>query len=210
MIPSINQPTKPKNTKPLIIAIIVLSAILLGALIVTSYLAGSKHSKKIAVDFTITDSTDNSEHKYQFLNKQLSDYICEMSTELELDSDLVIAILMVENPEFDVEATKKNVNGTIDCGLFQLNDRYIWTTFKNDYWFDNIELDPFNWKHNCYLAMHHIKNLQKQLKVQDDVIMAYNCGISAVMNENIPPVTKVYLAKVKNNLFLLKNVENEK
>ena len=117
----------------------------------------------------------------------------------------VIAILMKENPEFDPEATHKNENGTIDIGMFQLNDRYIWTTFKDAYWFDNIELDPFNWKHNTYLAVHHIDYLQKQLKVMDDVIMAYNCGIGAVMNGNIPDRTKAYYANVKLNMKLLKN-----
>ena len=114
---------------------------------------------------------------------------------------------MVENPEFNQEAIHRNENGTIDCGLFQLNDRYVWTTFKASYWFDNIELDPFNWKHNAYIAMHHIKALQDQLKLQDEVIMAYNCGIGAVMNETVPAATKVYLAKVKNNIVLLKGAE---
>jgi hypothetical protein len=37
--------------------------------------------------------------------------------------------------------------------------------------------------------------------------MAYNCGIGAVMNETVPAATKVYLAKVKNNMVLLKGAE---
>ena len=122
---------------------------------------------------------------------------------MEINSDLIVAILMKENPEFNPEATHKNENGTIDVGMFQLNDRYVWTTFKDSYWFDNVELDPFNWKHNTYLAVHHIEYLQKQLKVMDDVIMAYNCGIGAVMNGNIPDRTKTYYANVKLNMKLL-------
>lgn len=202
----VGQP-KVKNTKPLLITIIVLSVVLLGALIVTAYLAGSKHQKRVAVDFSITEVVEDTEHQYQFLNKQISDYICQLSSELDIDSDLVVAILMCENPEFNPEATHRNDNGTIDVGMFQLNDYYLWTTFKRDYWFDNIELDPFNWKHNSYIAIHHIKELQNQLKVQDDVIMAYNGGKGAVMNGTVKPSTKVYLAKVKNNLFLLKGGE---
>ena len=201
MIP--NQ-TNQKKVKPLLIAVVILTILLVIALLVTAYLAGCKHQKRIAVDFSITDSNDESEHKYQFLNKQISDYICELSSELGIDSDLVVAILMCENPEFNPEATHRNENGTIDVGMFQLNDYYLWTTFKRDYWFDNIELDPFNWKHNSYIAIHHIKELQNQLKVQDDVIMAYNGGKGAVMNGTVKASTKVYLAKVKNNLFLLK------
>ena len=173
------------------------------------FATGKIKPKKVAVDFSVfTEEETEEQHKYQFLTKQLSDYICDLCVEMEMDSDLIVSILMVENPEFNPEAVHKNENGTIDCGLFQLNDRYIWTTFKDSYWFDNLELDPFNWKHNVYLAVHHIQSLQKQLKLQDEVIMAYNCGIGAVMNGNIPASTKVYLAKVKNNMILLKGGED--
>ena len=175
-----------------------------------SYIAGTKKVKEVAVavDFTIpAEVTEEEPHRYQFLNKSLSDYICDLSTELEVNPNLIVAILMVENPEFNAEAVHRNENGTVDCGLFQLNDRYVWTTFKNAYWFDNIELDPFNWKHNAYIAMHHIKALQDQLKLTDEVIMAYNCGVGAVMNNTIPAATRVYLAKVKNNMVLLKGAE---
>ena len=166
-----------------------------------------KGRERIAVDFTVSEDTEEEigNWKYQFLKKEMSDYICALCTEMEIDPDLIVAILMKENPEFDPEATHKNDNGTIDVGMFQLNDRYVWTTFKDTYWFDNVELDPFNWKHNTYLAVHHIQYLQKQLKVMDDVIMAYNCGIGAVMSNNIPNRTKTYYANVKLNMKLLKN-----
>ena len=38
--------------------------------------------------------------------------------------------------------------------------------------------------------------------------MAYNGGKGAVMNGTVKPSTFVYLAKVKNNLYLLKGGEN--
>lgn len=207
MIP--NQIEKQKNIKPLVITIIVLSAILVIALIVSAYLAGCKHSKKVAVDFTIENFIkDEREPKYKFIPAELSNYICDMCDELGLDSDLSVAKLMVENPEFNPEATHRNENGTIDVGLWQLNDYYLWTSFKDKYWFDNIQLDPFNWKHNTYIALHHMKYLDEKFKVQDDSIMAYNCGEGNVMNGTIPASTKVYLAKVKNNLYLLKGENN--
>lgn len=168
---------------------------------------GKSKEKRIAVDFSIHEMAED-EHKYSFLSKAISDYICNLSYELGIDSDLVVAILMVENPEFNPEVIHKNENGTVDCGLFQLNDRYIWTTFKDNYWVDNVEVDPFNWKHNCFIALHHINYLQEQLKVTDEAIMAYNCGIGAVMNNSIPPSTRIYLYKVKKNIILLKNSEN--
>lgn len=146
------------------------------------------------------------EPKYNFMPAEISNYICILSDELELDSDLVVAILMNENPTFNSEATNRNKNGTMDCGLFQLNDRYIWTDFVPDYWFDiDVEFNPYNWKHNSFLALHHIRYLSNKLKVFDDIIMAYNCGIGAVMNGNIPESTRIYLKRVLNNYNLLKN-----
>jgi len=207
MVPQNNaKPAERVNWPRVIILVLMVICIFLSGL--TMYFVGSRKMKTIAVDFSIQSEVCETEpHRYQFLNKQLSDYICDLSSELDINPDLVVAILMVENPEFNTEAVHRNENGTVDCGLFQLNDRYVWTTFKANYWFDNIELDPFNWKHNAYIAMHHIESLQSQLKLTDEVIMAYNCGIGAVMNGTVPPATKVYLAKVKNNMVLLKGVE---
>lgn len=172
----------------------------------TSYFIGQKNGRRIAVDFSIEElETDTREPKYKMLPAALSNYICDLSAELELDSDLVVAILMVENPEFNPDAiSRPNQNGTLDLGMFQLNDYYLWTEFKNDYWFENIELNPFNWKHNTYIAIHHINYLQDKFKVQDDVILAYNGGKGAVMNGTVKPSTYNYLKKVQNNLFLLK------
>ena len=146
--------------------------------------------------------------KYTFLEPELSDYICALCDGLKLDSDLAVAHLMAENPEFNPATMHKNENGTIDVGMFQLNDKYLWTTFKNDYWFDNIELDPFNWKHNTYIALHLMADLHKDFKIQDDAIMAYNGGRGAVMNGTIKPGTYEYLKKVQNNLILLKGESN--
>lgn len=186
--------------------IITIGVIFSLALSIVAYLLGYTRTKKIAVDFSIEKlETDIREPKYKVMPAALSNYICDLSAELKLDSDLVVAILMVENPEFNPDAiSKPNQNGTLDLGMFQLNDYYLWTEFKEDYWFENIDLNPFNWKHNTYIAMHHIKYLQDKFKVQDDVILAYNGGKGAVMNGTVKPSTYNYLKKVQNNLFLLK------
>lgn len=176
-----------------------------------SFMTGfTLNRSKKSYDFSIVSEIPKSENpKYQFLEPDLSDYICELCSNLELDSDLIVALLMTENPTFNPDAIHKNQNGTIDCGLFQLNDRYIWTTFKSKYWFDNLELDPFNWKHNTYIALHHFQYLQEKIKIQDEAIMAYNCGDGAVMSGNIPDSTYTYLLKVKNNLWLIRNQKEE-
>lgn len=169
----------------------------------------SKEMKKIVyVDFLAEEITvEETEHKYQFLPKELSDYICQMCSELEIDSDLAIAILMQENPQVNLEATHRNENGTMDLGLWQLNDKYLYTDFSNNFWKFDVELNAFDWKHNTFIALHQIEWLQSRLKVFDDVICAYNCGIGATMNRKIPESTKVYLSRVKNNYNLLKAKE---
>ena len=166
-----------------------------------------KQAKIVYLDLDESKTIENEEPaKYPFLQKEMSDYICKLSEELKINSDLVVSILLVENPEFNPDAVHRNENGTVDFGLFQINDKYTWSTFIPKYWRMGIEFNPFNWKHNAFLAMHHIEYLSSRLKIQDEIIMAYNCGEGAVMKNQIPESTKVYLSRVKNDLKLLTNL----
>lgn len=165
-------------------------------------------SKTIIVhtDFDVKPAEPDGEPYYPFLKKEVSDYICSLCTELRIDSDLVVAHLMVENPNFDPDAVNRNQNGSQDLGMFQLNDSSLYSTFIKAYWDIDVEFNPFNWKHNTFIACHFIQDLNESLKVQDDAIMAYNCGIGKVMNNKVPASTYRYLASVKNNLTLLKDM----
>lgn len=174
------------------------------------YKKGYKEGKSeriliVHTDLEVTDvKMEEVSSIYPFMPKEISDYICTLSSELELDSDLAVAILMRENPNFVTDASHRNTDGTYDIGLFQLNDKWTWSSFVPLFWDLNIDFDPFNWKHNTFLALHLIKDLSTSLKVQDEVIMAYNAGTGRVMSGNIPASTYEYLAAVKNNLQLLK------
>lgn len=189
-----------------IILCAVTSLVLLSSFFYFGFTYGiQKKSKIVHVDFETVENTEIENWKYSFLKKEYSNYIESLSSELKIDSDLVVAILIKENPEFNPDAIHQNVNGTFDCGLMQLNDKYIYTVFVPAYWdLKNIEFNPFNWKHNLFLAMHHIQYLCESLKVQDDVIAAYNAGRGAVISGKIPESTRYYVASVKNNLKLLK------
>lgn len=172
-----------------------------------SYLLGRSNARYIAVDLSLEEPTfDEREPRYKFMPKEFSHYICDLCEGLGDDPDVDVAILMHENPKFDPNAIHVNDNGTIDLFLWQMNDRYLWTTFKDRYWkFENVEFNPANWKHSTYIAVHHIHYLKQKLKAEDDVIMAYNCGENAVMSGNIPLSTlNNYLPEVKNNLYLLR------
>ena len=188
----------------LIFSVVLVFLILLVAF--SSFMTSFTMNKsKKSYDFeNIISIPENEIPKYRFLEPELSDYICELCSNMELDSDLIVALLMTENPTFNKDAIHKNQNGTIDCGLFQLNDKYLWTTFREKYWFDNLEFDPFNWQHNTYIAIHLINDLQEKFENLDDAIMAYNGGSGAVKSGNIKPKTYEYLAKVKKNLAILK------
>lgn len=174
--------------------------------VILGFAVGIRQTEKvIAVNITETPLVfEEISPEYPFLPKELSLYIEDLCAQLGIDTNLAVAILLQENPEIKVDATNRNQNGTSDLGLWQLNDRYLYTDFEQNYWKMEVELNPFNWKHNTFIALNHIHWLQSRLKVQDDVIMAYNCGIGAVMNGNIPESTKMYLKRVTNNYLLLK------
>jgi len=171
------------------------------------YCAGRKKARYVAIDLSLEEPTfDEREPKYKFMPKEFSNYICDLCEGLGDDSDLDVSILMYENAKFDPNAIHVNDNGTVDLFLWQMNDRYLWTTFKDRYWkFENVEFNPANWKHSTYVAVHHIHYLKEKLGAEDDIIMAYNCGENRVMSGDIPFSTlNVYLPEVKNNLYLLR------
>ena len=185
--------------------IIGLSGFVIGVLI-----GINGNTKIVHVNFDLTDKEEIKDWKYEFLDAELSNYIETLATELDIDSDLVVSILLVENPEFNPDAIHRNDNGTTDEGLFQLNDKYIYQTFIPKYWDLDCEFNPYNPKMNTFLAMHHIEYLSENLKVTKDIIAAYNCGVGAVMKGTIPESTTLYVKKVMNNLYLLKQLEGEK
>lgn len=193
-----------KRSKIILISLIVLLSI---ALMISCYLLGRSKAKYVAVDLSLEEPTfDEREPRYRFMPKEFSHYICDMCEGLGDDPDLDVSILMHENPKFDPNAIHVNDNGTVDLFLWQMNDRYLWTTFKDRYWkFENVEFNPANWKHSTYVAVHHIHYLKEKLGAEDDIIMAYNCGENRVMSGDIPQSTlNVYLPEVKNNLYLLR------
>ena len=202
--------------KKQILATVFTGLVICGLIALSMYLGNSldKANKKVVDrEQTIVNiqtaliEPEEIKTKYNFIDCQKAIYIEQLSVAFEVDPDLSFGLLMTENPRFDEKAININDNGTTDEGLYQLNDRYFWTTFVPNYWKFDIDCDPFNWKHNAYIAISHIAYLQNKLKVTDDVIMAYNCGEGAVMNHNIPARTKVYLASVNNNIKMLKSID---
>ena len=176
-------------------------------------LVGKHCVKPIYVDLSETNITLPKEYnKYQNIRMpdEIADYIIRLCKELNINEELAVAILLNENPLFDANATNKNKNGTIDIGLYQLNDKYIWNTFVPRYWkIENVEFNPYNWKHNIFVALHHIQYLTKTLKVFEDIVAGYNCGENAVMNNKVPASTLQYIEKTKNNILLIRSANGQ-
>lgn len=200
-------------TKSCLICASVFTILLFIYIIITQHKTIKKQENALVSIKTAFDSIEyeNIETKYDFIDKRKAVYIEQLSIENDVKPDLSFSFLMKENGKFDEYAVNQdNLNGTVDVGLFQLNDYYAWTDFVPRYWKFDVPFNPFNWKHNTYIAIHHIAWLQKNLKVEDDVIMAYNCGLNAVINDKIPTSTREdYLVDVKKNMEFLKNYNNK-
>lgn len=158
-------------------------------------------------------------NKYSYyIDDEKAFYIDDWCNSLKVDTDLVIAILMEENPEANPEAIgRKNSNNTHDLGLFQINSRYL-NHFQELYWSwndkwlkDPLEFDPLNWQHNSYLAIRLIKDLSKNFNNDIyKVACAYNCGATATFENKIPETTKKYAKSVLNRYNSFKGENYEK
>ena len=117
-----------------------------------------------------------------FLNDEMADFIIQCSGSFSVDTNLVVSILEMENPSLIVDVVSKtNENGTYDIGLFQLNDRSLYSKdgFLDKYWNSLLgEFNPDNWKNNAYVAIKFIGDLEKMFG-KDNVYWiacAYNAG----------------------------------
>lgn len=146
-----------------------------------------------------------------FLNDEMAYYIMGLCQDFSVDSDFAIALLMKENPKLDFNSIgKPNNDGTIDVGLWQLNDRYLYSKdgFIEMFWpKDFPKFDAMNWKHNTYVAIKLIKDLQKTFgeNAYEKIAAAYNCGTRRVFEESIPYTTRTdYVPSVMNNLAVIR------
>lgn len=132
------------------------------------------------------------ENKYSsFLDDEKAEFICALSRDFNVDSDLVVAILEKENPTLDESATgNRSLNGTRDLGLFQLNDRSLFSKdgFLDLWWKEEFgEFNADNWKHNTYIAVKYIQDLTKTFGEVNVFFVAagYNAGTSRAYNAYI-------------------------
>jgi hypothetical protein len=124
---------------------------------------------------------------------------------MDVDPDLVFAIILVENPKLEEYHINVNANKTADLGIMQLNSKYLWKDFLPRYWHTDTEFNPFNWQHSIYIGIYHIQFLHNNVRTLKKTIMAYNCGLVCVKRNKVPESTIKYSQLVMKKYKQLKS-----
>lgn len=145
-------------------------------------------------------------NKYeQFLSDDMAMFIVSTCHQFEVDPDIAVSILKKENLQKDPYAVgPMNKNGTVDVGLFQLNDRMLEKKngFIDLFWkFDSVEFNASNWKHNTYIAISYMDYLQDKLRGKnifpEYIAAGYNGGESTMeafyLTGTVPSHVKKYV-----------------
>ena len=156
-------------------------------------------------------------NKYKpFLSDDMAMYISYLSKSFNIDPDIMVAILKTENLTKNPEAVSKpNKNGSVDIGLFQLNDRSLYSKggFVELFWkFDELEFQATNWKHNTYIAVRYVDDLCKSfgrdILVAPIIASGYNGGRSTAIKYRdtgvVPAHVQDYVTKFTENLKEIK------
>ena len=148
-----------------------------------------------------------------FLDDEKAEYIIAMSQNFKVDPILVVSILEKENPTLKADAVSSmNENGTVDLGLFQLNSASLDNFFLKEWWPEEFgEFNAGNWKHNTYIAIRYLKDLQSTFGENNIFYIAagYNAGVPRAFNDwtkregyaKLPDSTKYDYAPTVGNLY---------
>jgi len=102
-----------------------------------------------------------------------------------------------------------------DLGLWQLNDSYLWDDFVPRHWHGKTDFDWKNPYHSTYVAVRHINWLynviqdnwiakgipQFQNTLYWETAIAYNAGVTRVLNKDIPASALDYASRVMEKFF---------
>lgn len=200
-----------KTTKVLLEIAILLIAILTTFLITFSVIsknAGYSLKEELKVD--PTKEIVKYENPYSFfLPNDYAQFIIKKAESFGVDPDLAVAILHTENPNLkDYAVSDMNENGTVDVGLWQLNDKSLYDEngFVDSYWVSDCkqkkdEFNAHNWKHSTLIAIKYIADCQKGVGKKSifNIAAAYNCGIGRtskwILDSKNNPLPKSTLEK---------------
>jgi len=170
---------------------------------------------------------DNQGYADNFNSKDILRYIREQCFIVGINYNFAISLLREENPmffnlhenlasqELVFENRKRNSNGSISYGLWQLNGNNLWVNFIPKFWHNVSE---FDWKdpyHNTYVAVRYINWLHVSLQkhhidtmtpqnvntIYWETAMAYFEGLERVLGNSMSAVALDYAVKVIERIF---------
>jgi hypothetical protein len=124
-------------------------------------------------------------------SKEIAEIILASTDEFDISPALAFALSWQES-RFDPKAVNKaNRNGSVDRGLFQLNNKS----------FPGLETaDFFNPQINAHNAMKHLRSCIKSGGNEIGALAVYNAGIGRVNRNGAPWVTLDYIGHIEENI----------
>jgi hypothetical protein len=124
-------------------------------------------------------------------SREIAEIILANADTFEISPALAFA-LSWEESRFDPKAVNNaNRNGSVDRGLFQLNNRS----------FPHLETSDFyNPQVNAFNAMKHLRSCIKTGGTEIGALAVYNAGIGRVNRQGAPWVTIDYISRIEGNI----------
>jgi hypothetical protein len=124
-------------------------------------------------------------------SKEIAEIILVNADKFDISPALAFS-LSWEESKFDPKAVNSaNRNGSIDRGLFQLNNRSFPHLKTNDF---------FNPDVNAYNAMKYLRSCIKTGGNEIGALAVYNAGIGRVNKSGAPWVTIDYISRIEENI----------
>lgn len=119
-------------------------------------------------------------------NRDVTMAILDAANREDIPLSLAFALCYTES-RFNRTARNTNVNGSIDRGLFQLNDRS----------FPHLENEDFyNPETSAKFGMSHLRYCLSVADNETTAVAMYNAGISRVRNDRTPASTLRYVGRI--------------
>ena len=151
---------------------------------INSIIETQAYASECAVDDTVQMGCIDYSKKPEGLDDIYYEHVINIAKHEDVPMEILLAVITTENRLYDANAYYKNVNGTVDAGLCQINSAYL-DYFAEKY---NIEnLDPYNVEQSITFVARHMKYLSNyaidnyRLSEMDSYIFAagaYNRGLS--------------------------------
>ena len=121
-------------------------------------------------------------------DKDIASAILDAASKFGIQPSLAFALAYTESM-YKVRAKHTNVNGSIDRGLFQLNNYTFPKLAEEDFY------DP---KVSAYYGMSHLKYCMEAAGNEIAGLAMYNAGRTKVQDNKTPQVTLNYISKIEN------------